>query len=130
GRWATLLARQAVTPARDQGEHEEKVFGEGEPEEADNGEKLNKGEVDANEYSEKAGGEAEISTTEEAENVNRVTRAIVHGGDNHDVDVDKQSSRRKIKAGSSEVDIVYKRNITGEADVNSKVRIDAGRNQG
>ncbi|KAL1445542.1 hypothetical protein MTO96_029156 [Rhipicephalus appendiculatus] len=185
-------------PKRQTGEHEEKVFGEGKPEEADDGEKLINGEVDVNEYSEEAGGEAEISTTEEAGNVNREARAIVHDADNRDVDVDSeyeaaaakagattrtpeyvacvdaetqaaksvaaavvvqaiedvprsgkadrkksrgaygdrgrwkegQSSRRKIKAGSSEVDIVDKRNITGQADVNSKVLIDWGRNQG
>ncbi|KAL1433939.1 hypothetical protein MTO96_012078 [Rhipicephalus appendiculatus] len=101
GRWTTLLARQAVTPARDQGEHEEKVLGEGEPEEADDGEKLNNGEVHTSEYSEEAGGEAEISTTEEAENVNREAQAIVHDADNHDVDVYSEYEAAAAKAGET-----------------------------
>ncbi|KAL1468187.1 hypothetical protein MTO96_041644 [Rhipicephalus appendiculatus] len=40
-RWATFLARQAVTPANDQEEHEARVHGEDKPEKAEHGEKLN-----------------------------------------------------------------------------------------
>ncbi|KAL1419915.1 hypothetical protein MTO96_004620 [Rhipicephalus appendiculatus] len=101
GRWAALLARQVVTPARNHGEHEEKVFSEGKPEEADDGEKLNKGEVDVNEYREEAGGDAEISTTAEAGNINRKAQAIVHDADNRDVDVDSEYEAAAAEAGAA-----------------------------
>ncbi|KAL1465939.1 hypothetical protein MTO96_043037, partial [Rhipicephalus appendiculatus] len=100
GRWAALLARQVVTPARNHGEHEE-VFSEGKPEEADDGEKLNKGEVDVNEYREEGGVDTEISTTAEAGNINRKAQAIVHDADNRDVDVDSEYEATAAEAGAA-----------------------------
>ncbi|KAL1486617.1 hypothetical protein MTO96_046876 [Rhipicephalus appendiculatus] len=77
------------------------MFSEGKAEEADDGEKLNKGEVDVNEYSEEAGGDTQILTTEEAESVNREVQAIVHDADNRDVDVDSEYEADAAKAGAT-----------------------------
>ncbi|KAL1487274.1 hypothetical protein MTO96_031022 [Rhipicephalus appendiculatus] len=76
GRWAALLARQAVKPVQNHGESE--VFSEGKEEEAEHGEQLDEGEVDPSGHSDEAGDDAEdeegnsaeVSTTAEAEDEN------------------------------------------------------------
>ncbi|KAH7944652.1 hypothetical protein HPB52_022978 [Rhipicephalus sanguineus] len=59
GRWATLLARQVVTPAQDKEELEAKLHDEDKQEEPEHGEKSNEGGVDPSRASEEAGWDAE-----------------------------------------------------------------------
>ncbi|KAL1445729.1 hypothetical protein MTO96_044864 [Rhipicephalus appendiculatus] len=110
GRWAALLARQAVTPAQEG--LEVKVHGECKLEKAEHGEQLDQGEVDHSGHSDEAGGDAEVDevnaaevlTTAVAEDENRVAEIIllVYAADNQDLNADIDNEHHAAAAKAAE----------------------------
>ncbi|KAL1444052.1 hypothetical protein MTO96_045700 [Rhipicephalus appendiculatus] len=112
GRWATLLARQAVTSAQDQEELEAKVQTKRSRKRPNMGEKSNAGGVDPSRANEEASGgtddckvnATEVSTIGDTEDESCQTEGmlLVHATDNHDLDADAENERQATAPKVSE----------------------------